>query len=117
MHLSKRPARLLLRDSFVVLAILVTSIALYILILKFFLVITNTKVAHIQGYVGPDLFFINQCWLYPACLTKWQMFILDDTAAYGSKAHIFAVLIFLAAPVLYTVRIVSPDSGAPFLAD
>jgi hypothetical protein len=97
MHLSKRPARLLLRDSFVVLAILVTSIALYILIWKFLLVITNAKVAHIQVYLHTELFFHQPKLVISNLFKQMADVYFGGSAAYGSKAHIFAVLIFLAA--------------------
>ncbi len=97
MHLYKRPARLLLRDSLVLLAILVTSLALYILIWKFFLVITNTKVAHIQGYVHPEIFFHKPMLVISNLFNQMADVYFGGSATYGSKAYIFPVLIFLAA--------------------
>ncbi|MGA2731082.1 MAG: glucosyltransferase domain-containing protein [Syntrophobacteraceae bacterium] len=97
MHLFKRPARLLPGDCFVVLAILVTSMALYILILKFFLVITNTKIVYIQLFVHTDLFFHQPKLVISNLFNQMADVYFGGSAAYGSKAHIFAVLIFVAA--------------------
>ncbi len=61
------------------------------------LVITNTKVVQIQEYVNPDLFFHHPKLVISNLFKQMAEVYFGLPAAYGSKAHIFAVLIFLAA--------------------
>ncbi|MEN6439659.1 MAG: glucosyltransferase domain-containing protein, partial [Syntrophobacter sp.] len=97
MHLSNRPARLLLKDFLLVLAILAISIILYMLILKFCLFITNVKVEYIQGFLRPEILFNRPGRVLSDLFRKLGNVYFGHSTVYGINARSFAVIFFLAA--------------------
>jgi len=97
MYLSNRPARLLMKDLLVIVAILAASLILYTLILKFCLFVTKVGIDYIQGFLRPEILFDRPIKVLSDLFRRVGNIYFGHSTVFGINARSFAVLVFLAA--------------------